>query len=513
MIKIILFLLISVILPIILIIVSSFNRKLTANSYLLLSGLMIIFIINYSLFGNPINGIIGTASLYLFIVASTILTGTKGGLMTSLAVLPALIWSDFNTIEIFYHLSLFLFISLVSGCSNNMIKEKIKSIIKLNMELSNQIKELRVLREISAILQGTLELDKVLQIILSAVTAGYGLEFNRAILFLIDDEDESKLTGKIGIGPLDKREGLQTWQNVAKDKINLEGMIAVQEELELSDKKLNDIIQNLSFKLDKDHIASKVIKDKEPYNIKLMNPDDKFQCTLAAKLAMEAFAIVPLIVKGSAIGVLVVDNIANKREITYKSIDSLLPFANQAALAIQNAKLHKLKENMAVKDNLTGIYNQRHFQTSLEQEIENAKRTGNSLALLMMDIDYFKAYNDNNGHPAGNEALKLLSRILQDNTRENDIVCRFGGEEFAIILPNVLEDVAYTIAERIRAMVADTPFKNQETQPNGNVTISVGIGMFPEDASTDRELLNVADEALYHAKSCGRNNVKLHKNI
>jgi len=482
-----------------------------ANSYLLLSGLVILFIINYSLFGNPVNSIIGVTSLYLFVGASTILTGTIGGVITSIVVLPALIWAEFSTIEIMYHLSFFLVISLVLGRLNYMIEDKIKSIIKLNMGLSNQIKELRVLREISAILQGTLELDKVLQIILSAVTAGYGLEFNRAILFLIDDGDETRLTGKIGIGPLDQHEGLQTWQNVAKNKINLEGMIAVQEELELSDKKLNDIIQNLSFQLDKAHIATKTIKNKEPYNIKFMDPDDKFQCTLAAQLGMEAFAIVPLIVKGGAIGVLVVDNIANKREITYKSIDSLLPFANQAALAIQNAKLHKLKENMAVKDNLTGIYNQRHFQTSLEQEIEFAKEREVSLALLMMDIDYFKAYNDNNGHPAGNEALKQLARILEENIRDNDVVCRFGGEEFAIILPNVFQDIAYTIAERIRAKVADSHFDNQETQPNGNVTISIGIGMFPEDASTDRELLNVADEALYYAKSCGRNNVKLHQ--
>jgi len=491
--------------------ISSFNRKLTANSYLLLSGLLIVFIINYLLFGNSVNSIIGIASLYLLIVASTILMGTKGGVITSIVILPVLIWAEFGIREIGYHLSFFLFISLVSGCLNSMVRDKIESIIELNMGLSNQIKELRVLREISAILQGTLELDKVLQIILSAVTAGYGLEFNRAILFLIDDENENMLTGKIGIGPLDQQEGLQTWQNVAKDKINLEGMIAVQEQLELSDKKLNDIIQNLSFKLDKEHIATRVIRNKETYNIKVMDPDDKFECTLAAELAMEAFAIVPLIVKGRAIGVLVVDNIANKREITYKSIDSLLPFANQAALAIQNAKLHKLKEDMAVKDNLTGIYNQRHFQTSLQQEIEFAKEREASLALLMMDIDYFKAYNDNNGHPAGNEALKQLSKILEDNTRDNDVVCRFGGEEFAIILPNVFSDVAYAIAERIRSKVADSYFKNQETQPNGNVTISVGIGIFPDDASTDRELLNVADEALYYAKSSGRNNVKLYQ--
>ncbi|TDX46746.1 sensor domain-containing diguanylate cyclase [Orenia marismortui] len=510
MLRISIFILISLLVPMIISLVSSVINKSKIVKLLMLVGLIMIFISNNILFTDLLNQELGIVAIYIFIILSIILFDTLGGVISLLVSLPVLILSDISVISLTYQILFFLITILFLGRVFNIIQNKLKNSIQLNLKLSSQIKELRGLREVSALLQGTLELDKILHIILSSVTAGSGLEFNRAILFLIAGED-NVLKGNIGIGPLNQEEGLKIWENIAKDKINLEEMIFIQQELEATHIELNDLIQNLVFDLNKDNIATKAIENQESYNIKWMNPDDNFQCELAAKLGMEAFALVPLIVKGNVIGILTVDNIVNQKEITYEDIDSLLPFANQAAIAIQNAKLNKLKEDMVIKDNLTGLYNQRFFQTSIKDKIEECRERETCLALMMIDIDYFKVYNDNNGHPAGNEALKQLSSILASNVRDEDIVCRFGGEEFSIILPNISEELALSIADRIRRKVSESKFKNQETQPKAKVTISVGVAVFPKDASGDRELLNVADEALYYAKLCGRDNVKLYK--
>ncbi|WP_027340738.1 sensor domain-containing diguanylate cyclase [Halonatronum saccharophilum] len=494
------FYLLLIVIPILVILFYSlFNLDQHQSKLIRSIALLLILLIYKSFFGD-----LSIFTIYSYMVISILVGGIKGGIVSLLFSLLFVFLYQWNFIHIVY----FVVILLIGGDIYYKVESGLKKNIALNLNLAGQIKELRVLRETSAILQGTLELNKVLQIIISSITAGYGLGFNRAILFLVD---EGKIKGELGIGPLTRQEGLQTWQNVAANKINLEDMISIQEELELSDKRLNDIVKEISIDLGNNNIATKVIEEMIPYNISTINPDDKFQVQLAAKLNMGSFALVPLIVKGKTIGLISVDNIANQRKITYKKIDSLMPFANQAALAIENARLHKLKEDMAIKDNLTGLYNQRYFQISLEEKIEESKNLEKPMALLMIDIDYFKVYNDNNGHPLGNESLVKLAKILDDSVRDDDIVCRFGGEEFAIILPNVSEELALVIAQRVRERVFKTEFKKEQTQPNGSVTISTGIGIFPEDAKTDRELLNVADEALYYAKNSGRNNVKTYK--
>jgi diguanylate cyclase (GGDEF)-like protein/PAS domain S-box-containing protein len=162
---------------------------------------------------------------------------------------------------------------------------------------------------------------------------------------------------------------------------------------------------------------------------------------------------------------------------------------------------------MSVTDDLTQIHNFRYFREALEAEIKRVQRYDAPLSLLMIDIDHFKHYNDQNGHLAGDEVLKELARILKEKTRTTDVVARYGGEEFAVVLLETERDEALTIAERIRAAVEAADFANQERQPLGNLTVSLGVAEFGVPLTSYRTLINAADQALYTAKHRGRNQV------
>ncbi len=174
-------------------------------------------------------------------------------------------------------------------------------------------------------------------------------------------------------------------------------------------------------------------------------------------------------------------------------------------LAEANSRLGQL----AVTDGLTGLYNHRHFHERLTLEVERSARNGLPLSLLMIDVDHFKQYNDNNGHPAGDEVLRQLSHLMGDGRRANDFVARYGGEEFGIVLVDTPKLTAAQVAEKLRERVATYPFEFGSTQPSGTLSISVGVASFPDDASDTEILVRQADSALYAAKHGGRNCVVL----
>jgi diguanylate cyclase (GGDEF)-like protein/PAS domain S-box-containing protein len=159
-------------------------------------------------------------------------------------------------------------------------------------------------------------------------------------------------------------------------------------------------------------------------------------------------------------------------------------------------------------DDLTGVYNHRFFIQQLTLEIERQKRYPGPLSLLMIDIDYFKHYNDINGHLAGDQALRTIAILIQQGVRQTDILARYGGEEFSAILINSGEEEAKNIAERVRRNVAETRFPNERLQPNGNLTVSIGVGIFSSAMPTLTDLIRNADNALYRAKRAGRNRVE-----
>jgi diguanylate cyclase (GGDEF)-like protein len=167
----------------------------------------------------------------------------------------------------------------------------------------------------------------------------------------------------------------------------------------------------------------------------------------------------------------------------------------------------RIREIQAVTDELTGVYNYRYLMRELQREINRTQRFGNPFSLLMFDIDHFKNYNDVNGHLKGDALLKNIARILVENTRKTDTIARYGGEEFLIILPGLNKTKACKIAEKIHALVESEDFHNQRKQPNGNLTISLGVASFPQDGKEITTLIENVDKALYAAKRDGRNKV------
>ena len=179
---------------------------------------------------------------------------------------------------------------------------------------------------------------------------------------------------------------------------------------------------------------------------------------------------------------------------------------------IENDYNLKLKE-LAVKDGLTGLFNHRSFQDILGSYIKNSKRENKEVSLLFMDIDNFKNYNDVNGHQRGDWLLTRLGEVLMNTVGDLGIVTRYGCEEFAVILYNQSEDTALNLGELIRQNIQNTYFIGQEHQPNKHITVSIGVSTYPKVAKTKKELIELADNALYRAKSFDKNRVERYYNI
>jgi diguanylate cyclase (GGDEF)-like protein len=164
-------------------------------------------------------------------------------------------------------------------------------------------------------------------------------------------------------------------------------------------------------------------------------------------------------------------------------------------------------ERLSVTDELTGLANRRRLTAELEREALRSERNGRTFAVLMLDVDRFKVFNDTYGHPAGDAVLKRLARVLRDNAREMDTVARYGGEEFLLILPETDAATAAIVAERIRASAERDRFAPDGSGTEVNVTLSIGYALFPMHANTHATLIEAADKALYRSKQAGRNQV------
>ncbi len=167
-------------------------------------------------------------------------------------------------------------------------------------------------------------------------------------------------------------------------------------------------------------------------------------------------------------------------------------------------KLYRIKEQEAVTDGLTNVFNYRFFQTEIEREIVRSERHGKSFSVAMIDIDNFKKYNDTQGHLIGDDALRLIAQTIIKNIRKSDILARYGGDEFVMILPELDKNQSKALAEKLCAVIRDTKVPKKRTAIKVNLTVSLGISTFPDDGKTEDELLKKADEALYKAKDLGR---------
>jgi two-component system, cell cycle response regulator len=170
-------------------------------------------------------------------------------------------------------------------------------------------------------------------------------------------------------------------------------------------------------------------------------------------------------------------------------------------LHIELQRRNEQLAELATSDGLTGLKNHRHFRSALETAVSFAKRQGQPLSLIMLDVDHFKSYNDTFGHPAGDEILCSLARVLRETVRDHDHVARYGGEEFVLLLPSATAEGGRVIGDRLRAAIVEFPW------PLRSVTASIGVATMCAGVQTPVALLDLADRALYHSKALGRNRV------
>ncbi len=212
-------------------------------------------------------------------------------------------------------------------------------------------------------------------------------------------------------------------------------------------------------------------------------------------------AVFPLTVETRSIGVLCVEHSLRRgSRIERRVVSTIERFVSHGALALHNAWLLEHIRSLAQTDGLTGVGNRDTFDTRLSSELARAARHGDSLSLMMVDVDHFKMLNDDYGHLVGDTVLRRVARQIHDASRESDTVARYGGEEFGVVLPGAATEEALIAADRIRRLIADS-----EDRPT--VTVSIGVATFPLDGTEPDEMVVAADSALYRSKRTGRNRV------
>ncbi|MBK7392586.1 MAG: sensor domain-containing diguanylate cyclase [Chloracidobacterium sp.] len=218
-----------------------------------------------------------------------------------------------------------------------------------------------------------------------------------------------------------------------------------------------------------------------------------------------SFLSCPVTIGGNVIAVMSFTDRAGGKPFDKESLELFQAIAPQLAVSIDRATLKERAgefEQLSVTDALTGLLNRRYIEERLMEEIKRSNRHGFPMSFMMLDVDEFKSYNDQFGHPAGDEALKMVGHIIRETLRGADVAARYGGEEFAILLPQTISEEAITIAERIRSNIAETAF------PHRRVTLSIGVASCSAELCLAENIVSAADKALYHAKHNGRNRVQ-----
>jgi len=243
---------------------------------------------------------------------------------------------------------------------------------------------------------------------------------------------------------------------------------------------------------------------------RIENPRTDLSCRHVPSPLPGKYLCVPMIAQGEVLGVV---HLRHNR-LAAESADSAEPLnerlavtlADHVALAVINLKLRETLRNQSIHDPLTGLFNRRFMEETLEREMERAQRTQGPLGVVMLDLDYFKHFNDTYGHDAGDLLLREVGALLNTQIRGSDVACRYGGEEFTLILPEMPLDIVQQRVEALRLGIKELSLSHHG-QSLTTLTVSAGIAMFPEHGAAVDTLLRAADQALYRAKAEGRDRV------
>jgi diguanylate cyclase (GGDEF)-like protein len=386
------------------------------------------------------------------------------------------------------------------------MENKIKSLQK---ELRKAKSELWLLHEVTNAMRTTLNLPEILYIILSAVTSREGLGFNRAMLFL-SNKSRSALDGAMAIGPINHEEAYTTWNKIKEEKLSLDKIVDMFHRIDshVIRSPLNNIIKKIRVSLNGGNsvLAACVLKSASMEAV-TRSARGRIHDPILDELKIDLFVCVPLKGKHETLGALIVDNMITRKPVAKDDIRILSMFANQAGLAIENAHLYETTKFQAHTDSLTRLWNHGYFQDSISKHIKNARLNKSVLSLAMVDLDNFKSYNDILGHQKGDAALREVASIIKKSIRGQDIACRYGGEEFSIIMPGVAKADASCALQRLGSAIERTFKRADKKTSYPPLTISAGISTFPIDAQRKEDIIKKADEALYLAKKSGKNNI------
>jgi diguanylate cyclase (GGDEF)-like protein len=259
-------------------------------------------------------------------------------------------------------------------------------------------------------------------------------------------------------------------------------------------------------------IAGKVFREGTSLIVEDIEKNENVFMRKRPKYRTGSFISIPLKIGEKTIGVLNISDKITGDVFSEKDMALLRTFAPYASIALERSMYYNLVSQLrglSITDFLTGLFNRRHFEGRLFEELQRSNRHNLSFSLVMIDIDDFKLFNDTEGHLAGDEVLKQIGNIAKDSLRVIDVIARFGGEEFAIIMPQTEKDEAFLVAERVRKSVREQLPRTWKIFPKDNITISLGIATFPYDGKDRKELIRDADKALYRAKMEGKDKTVL----
>ena len=258
-------------------------------------------------------------------------------------------------------------------------------------------------------------------------------------------------------------------------------------------------------------IAGWVALNGEPLLIPDVQQDERFNAVTghSAHFSTRSVACVPIKSRCRLLGVIQIVNSLDQGFFTEGDLRILATIADYAAIAIENSRMFAQIRELVITDELTGLYNSRHFHEIVEYEIERARRYATELSLVFIDLDYFKKVNDSYGHLVGSRLLTEFGSLVAEHIRKVDMAARYGGDEFVIILPNTPKQGAYAMVSHLRRRLNDHRFLT-DSGLHIAITASFGIATFPVDAQTKLDLIRVADKAMYEVKQSTRDGIKFY---
>jgi diguanylate cyclase (GGDEF)-like protein len=253
-------------------------------------------------------------------------------------------------------------------------------------------------------------------------------------------------------------------------------------------------------------IAGWVAKEGVPVIAPDVSKDTRFNKKIdrIPYLKTNSLMCIPMKIKNKVIGVLEIINKVTGEPFTKADLALLLKLVKHAAMAIERASLYQKMEELTLTDDLTNLFNLRYLHRAIEIEIDRSNRYGPPLTLIFMDIDSFKTVNDQHGHLVGSKLLVEIAQLLLDSLRIVDIVARYGGDEFVIVLPQTPSEAGFNVAERLRKAMERHVFLKHDGY-SIKLTASLGVASYPENAKSKEDLFRIADEAMYRGKYSTKN--------